>query len=281
MTSDTEWRELLNQQVRVNTQSKPNRHLFAEHRAQVMRLALAAPAPAASSVCVLGAGNGNDLELGSLTQRFSRVHLVDIDADATAGYVAGSPALADRVECHLGVDLSGLVPADDADEAETPVAPLSAQARAQIARELGGPSHGVVLSTTLLTQLVDSALTAGSSPQSDLQIALGIREFHLRLMLELLRPGGTGVLICDLVSSDTWKALLSDETEVTADLMGDLVEAGNFFTGANPYAILNWMTADPVFLDQAHDYRCFAPWRWRISDRRAYLVYAISFTRKS
>ena len=281
MTSGTEWRDLLNQQVRVNAQSKPNRHLFAEHRAQVMRLALAAPAPEGSSVCVLGAGNGNDLELGPLTQRFARVHLVDIDADATAEYVAGSPALADRVECHLGIDLSGLVGTEDAGNGRTPMEPLSAQARAQIARELGGPNHGVVLSTTLLTQLVDSALTAGSSPPNDLRIALGIREFHLRLMLDLLRPGGTGVLICDLVSSDTWEFLLSDEAEVSADLMGDLVEAGNFFTGANPYAILNWMAADPVFVDQAHDYRCFAPWRWRISDRRAYLVYAISFTRTS
>src|SRR5262249_11162330 len=92
----------------------------------------------------------------------------------------------------------------DQDVAEFAVASL-----ATVQPRLPG-SFDIVASTCLLSQLISSAVVAmGDGHPKFAAVMQSLRAGHLRLMNNLLIPGGTGVLVTDIVSSDTcaelWK----------------------------------------------------------------------------
>src|SRR5215216_699886 len=76
---------LIDEHRRANESTRPLFDSYREHREQTTRLALESAKPGASTLCVLGAGNCLDLDLPRLSERFSEVHLVDIDRSALAG----------------------------------------------------------------------------------------------------------------------------------------------------------------------------------------------------
>ncbi|GAA3350288.1 hypothetical protein GCM10020358_75610 [Amorphoplanes nipponensis] len=227
---------------------------FAEHRRRVTGLILAhRTGRPASRLVVLGAGNGNDLELGRLLTAFAAVDLVDIDADALAGAVARqriTPGA--RLRLHGGVDLTEATP--------------------EQLRRLS--QADVVVSTTLLTQLIDFAAADGATGPE----LLAVRDRHLRLISDLVMPRGTGVLVTDVVSSDTCPPLRGTGIDGLGPLLAECVNAGNFFTGANPFAIERRLRADPELpLDRIG---MAPPWRWDLGER-SYLVSALAFRKQA
>src|SRR4051794_3659601 len=83
-------------------------HLYAPQRERVM--ALVPRRPAGGSLCVFGAGKCDDLDLPELTERFARVHLVDLDGEAMERARDRQPArVREAIVLHGGVDLSGLL----------------------------------------------------------------------------------------------------------------------------------------------------------------------------
>src|ERR1041384_7568545 len=102
---------LIDKQRRANQSTRALFHSYREHREQTTRIALeSAPPGGEATLCVLGAGNCLDLELPRLTQRFSAVHLVDVDRGALDTALAKQPAeVRARLVLHAPVDLSGLL----------------------------------------------------------------------------------------------------------------------------------------------------------------------------
>jgi hypothetical protein len=183
---------------------------FAAHRRRVTELILGhRTGQPASRLVVLGAGNCNDLELGRLLAGFGTVDLVDIDADALTGAVARQRvAPGARLRLHGGVDLTAAAPGR--------LGPLS--------------QADVVVSTTLLTQLIDVAAAAGATGPA----LLTVRDEHLRLITGLLAPRGVGMLVTDVVSSDTCPPLRDAGPDSLGPLLADCVKRREFLHRHQP-----------------------------------------------
>jgi hypothetical protein len=225
---------------------------FGVHRARTTALVCPAPGPGPSRLCVLGAGNCNDLDLAALLRRHGEAHLVDLDAAALARGVerqglAGHPA----VRLHGGTDLTGALdalagwsPASPVSEEELAACRVGPLRRARPA--LPGP-FDVAASTCLLTQMIQCVVRAlGEGHPRFVEVLRAVRAGHLRLLADLVAPGGTGVLVTDVVSSDTFPSLASVGEGQLPALLGRLVREGNFFHGANPAALASDFLADPA-----------------------------------
>jgi hypothetical protein len=283
---------LLARQVAHNRKSAGNWELYAEHRARITRLSLGllnATGEGNARVCVLGAGNCNDLELSVLTKHCRELHLIDFDSEAlirglhTQRLTGGREDVVDvpggaRVTLQGGVDLTGV--AFDlcyATQIESPV--LIQRALAGPTLDLGGP-YDVVVSTTLLTQLISLAVGGlGNEHPNLIDVILAIRDGHLRLLARLLPSRGAALLVTDVVSSDTLPELVVASPDALAGLLDTALASRNFFTGANPYALAAAFRRDSGLYQAVTDVAMVEPWRWQVGSRRYYLVSALSFER--
>jgi hypothetical protein len=139
---------------------------------------------------------------------------------------------------------------------------------AELARRLQGAD--VALSACLLTQLIDTADQDGLDGHG----LLAVRNAHLRLIRDLARGGGVGVLVTDVVSSETLPELNTSGVQQLQSLLVNSVNEGNFFTGTNPFAIARSLATDCGI----HPSRILImpPWLWQLQ-KRAYLVCGTAF----
>jgi hypothetical protein len=283
-------------QSQLNRSTRTQWHLYTTHRQELERLLV--PDRPGLRVCVLGAGNCNDLDLRWMTEVYREIHLVDIDGDALARAVkfqkvAESP----KIKLRAPVDLTGLAdrlgtwrktpPADDDVKACTR---LAADAEIKLpeteANAPGGPAEpgarssskqfDVVLSPCVLSQLITPLRdSVGENHRGFMPLLAAIRTRHLRLMLDLLSPGGRAIFACDLLSSGTYPDLARVTKDRVADLMGTMLSRGKCFSGLNPAAMADTLRRDR----RAMDVRRAEPWVWHLGLSKSYLVYAITFRR--
>lgn len=270
---------------------------FTSHRQRVMDILLRSPAAASENptLALLGYGNGNDVELTRLVERFSTVHLVDLDAEAVQASFARS-GLADhpRLVMHAPVDLSGILaelerwrashPLDSIPSPPPQVDVTTAEEMPWLNWAAQSPlpcirSCEVAASLCVLTQMIDSLVATFGDPSPYLLPAVqAVRLRHLEMLLELTTPRGTAVFVTDVVSSSTAPELATwDEAALPNGLM-QLVRARNFFTGANPFAILNQLKTAATLARRIKSIHLAAPWRWQMGSR-VYLVTAIVIQR--
>jgi threonine dehydrogenase-like Zn-dependent dehydrogenase len=200
---------------------------------------------------VLGAGPCGDLDLRALAAVYDEIHLVDIDEPAMV-HGAALQGATGAVQLHCA-DVTGPLP-----------------------DVLARGGFDVVASTCLLSQLVRAAVQAWGADHPQVgERALALRDRHLELLVELARPGGRAILVTDFVSDTTYPRLLTigDDDDLAA-LERTLVEARNFFTGANPFAIRRAISNHAAVASQRVEGR----WIWRPADR-AFLVVALSVER--
>ena len=237
------------------------------------------------TIAVLGAGNGNDLELETIAESFSKIHLFDFDPTALeylkAQQLGG--ALSNTVVVEPPVDLSGIsAQLDDLPENQTePWALELGEKTRQVKDVLPDQQFDVVVSTCLTTQLLAGIVNSlgDDSPFKDFML-IAIRDGHLKLMEKLIRPGGAGVLITDFVSSDTLPELatIDDAPETVLATARKAIDQRNFFTGTNPWAMKDAL-AKLISEDPFEPWSIAPPWRWQIGEKRSYLVTAINFSK--
>jgi len=268
-------------QTRANRSTRDHWTYFAPHRAQIQTLLLPPfHAPGTGRLCVLGAGNCNDIDLRVLSESFAEVRLVDIDGAALESAVRrqgveGSP----RLRLHGGVDLTGIAARFAAWE-RSPPAPADVRAAAREAVESPPPPQVVgpfdtVLSPCLLSQLVGYASDLlGKGHQLRRELLVALRTRHLRMLVDLLRPGGSAVLVCDVASSDGVPALGAERKPDLADLMNRLTYTGRHFDGLAPPAVEAALRSDPLIAPLLGHVQLVRPWLWRLGPRRTFLVYA-------
>ncbi|MEQ9639786.1 MAG: hypothetical protein RIM84_07135 [Alphaproteobacteria bacterium] len=260
----------LDRQSDLNAKSRDLWDDYAGHRAAVTGLLLSrAPFPRAR-LCVLGAGNANDLDLARLYGPYGEIDLVDCDQAALERARARQPVPGTRAIG--GVDLSGIAGLLDGG------APL-ADCLAALDRyrpDWADRRYDMVLSAGLLSQLVLGAIEAWGEDHPDLPALLAaLRSQHVRLLLDLAGEQGQVLLVSDLVSTDTVPDLAATPADKLKDRMVALIEAGNFFTGLNPYALLKGCQDDVELSARIGEAHLLRPWLWRLGPRRGYLVYAL------
>lgn len=247
------------------------------------QLLLEARGGSGQSLCLLGVGNGNDVDLAAIAGAFERIALVDLDDRAVAramDRLSGDKRR--RVESHAPVDLSGVLPALENWNAAATFAGESIASAIAAARLVPPPLAGgydVVASTCVLSQLIDSvylAVAAGHPRASEL--ALAVRNRHLETMIALLNPGGAGVLVTDFVSSETAPELaFLPDSQIPAAAIA-WINARNFFTGTNPYAIRDYLRGLGQKALAAENAEVLPAWRWDIGAKQL-AVSAVTFRR--
>jgi hypothetical protein len=270
---------LIELQLRRNTARRDAWECFARHRARVTGLLCDAAPAVGGRLCVLGAGNCNDLELARLSRQFAELHLVDVDGEALAAAVARQgPFHAGAVHLHGGCDLTGIwhqlaawSPERPADAAEVRRAIDAANA---FVPELPG-EFDVAASVCLLSQLIDGIVASlGERHPAFLDLLQAVRGRHLQLLADATAPGGTGLLITDVVSTDTAPGLASVPDDQLEPALVALVHAGNLFHGLHPAVIANELQRDP----RVRSVEILKPWLWDFGVRQ-YGVVAIRFRR--
>jgi len=259
---------------------------FHNHRAAVTDALCSAASSTGQRLCVLGAGNCNDLDLQVLGKRYAEVVLVDIDSQAlAAGKTLQNADPLDHVRSCGGIDLTGVM---DVVDRWTPGAPGSddeidrciERAKAFAAPQIGGP-FDVVGSVCLLTQIIEMPVLALGPKHPRLhELIFALRDRHLQMLAELVRPGGHGVLITDFVSSDTLPELASIPEDRFEQAIGEQIERRNFFTGANRIALFSLFQTAPLLSPLVSDCKLMRPWRWTLGPR-TYAVSGIAFKRRS
>jgi hypothetical protein len=134
-----------------------------------------------------------------------------------------------------------------------------------------------VASICLLSQLLDMYMRAVDEHHTGfLPGALSLREAHLALMLDLLQPGGRGMLITDIVASTSIPELRNMTQKDLPPLLQKLIDTSNFFTGTNPIAISRQLAAHPDVQPGSVEVR--QPWKWTIGGdaNKQFLVYELS-----
>ncbi len=268
------------QQADLNRQNAGNWDSFAPHRERLTRLLCALQR--ADGLCVLGAGNGDDLDLGVLVREFQEVHLVDLDVEALGRAAARLPGPArPRVHLHGGVDLSGLLDTVESwGDRQGALAVDPAAAAEAIAGPLGR-RFDVVLSSAVLSQLCVPLYRHLARQAAEWQALMAlVGQIHLHTMAALLRPGGTGVLVGDVLygrrvpgdpapAISDWQSLPADVVERLSDGVARL---------RNPAFLLQLLQTPPR-ADVLEDVRVTDPWLWSV-EQADMLAYAVIFRRR-
>jgi hypothetical protein len=267
-------------QARVNRNVAENRVWYAGHRAHVTTLA--AEASRGGDLCVLGAGNGSDLDLPALAARFAAIHLVDIDGEALARCRAGAPpALRDRLVLHEGVDLSGFTDRlDEWGEAFPTEADLGRAAQPAIHGVLRrlGRTFDVVVSTCALSQLAVPYHRAWILPATAwASLHAAVTAVHLATIAGATTPGGTGLLVFDVLSSQKapeLRALDGASPEALASFVERQEREGGHLE-PDPRGLLARLGALGRLVTSP---RLTEPWLWNIG-AETQLVYGLVFSR--
>ena len=259
---------------------------YEQHRQKTMELVSLAAAElsgvAERTVSVLGAGNCMDLDLQQLATLFHKVTLLDVDRRAVESGVNAVESLqTSRVEILAPIDLAFPL-------ATTQAAALSGtDSIAQFCKQLESPlatlsvaPADVVVSTCVLSQILSvlTNLVADKHPQF-LSLIQAVRRGHLVRMLQLLKPGGRGILISDLVSSETTPSLSSIDSVSLPKLLAQALATGNFFSGLHPGIMLQDLETGLNIAPYTESPVMVAPWRWQMGPR-TYAVYAITFRKR-
>jgi hypothetical protein len=274
-------RDLIEVHRRYNRNSADLWESFANHRQRVTDLVRAAAGP---TLAVLGAGNCNDLDLPALAGAFQQIHLADIDADALGRARARQPAeIAERLVVHAPVDLSGALLQLKAFARQLPtraqLAALPRDSAEAVRTALPGPFH-TVLSTGLLSQIMHSCRVALGIKHPHLPVvAKALATGHLRAMVQLLRPGGTGVLVTDTATSETAPQFEQWATSAPLPLLERLQKEEKLLSGTEPAPLLSALASDPVIAPLVHPPGLTAPGLWTLG-QHTLLVYALVFKRR-
>jgi hypothetical protein len=234
---------------------------------------------------VLGAGKCNDLELEQLAERFSEIHLVDLDPSALAAATSRqTPAVRARLRPHAPVDLSPLSgkriskwqrkPPTRAELETAEAMTLSA-----LFSRLPGP-FDVVASACVLTQMsfaLRKSLGEGHPMLGPIRVS--IVTTHLRQLVGLTKVGGACLFTCDLVSSTTYPlGALAPDRDLRS-VMNDIVDGGASYFAANPKLIREILHHDLELAERAGEPEPLDPWLWTGPLERTYLVYGLRFAR--
>ena len=271
---------LVARQLRLNRETLDNWGLYRSHREAVADLICRPPQPASARLCILGAGNCNDLDLARFTGRFAQVHLVDLDRQAMAkGVQRQSPLAPGRISLHGGVDLTGVLKTLATWERYRPGRESIVHCIREARAFAGLPFPGrfeVAISMCLLSQIIDTVVSVTGSGAVPRDLVETLRQRHLRLLAELLLPGGVGYLVTDFAVEPGGAGTAR---ETSPEPKSAAWAPGNAFLGVNPRELRESVSHDALLRNQVRQVRVSPSWLWRQNPRRTLRVCAIQFQR--
>jgi hypothetical protein len=277
--------DVVEEQIDTNAGSASLRVYFEGHRKKVTGLLAERARDPTARLCLLGAGNANDVDLDVLLERYSEVHLVDLDPAALsrAALTVTRPH-ASKLVRHAPVDVSFVL-----DKLErwrsmqiTPEELIGHPHAAGMAllQATGGP-FDVVASVCLLTQIQRAPVAVlGDQHRLFEAVRHTLTVTHLRVLHALTRPGGTALFVTD-VSADRITPLPDDAPEIDfVALVSRLVAERNVFQVANPELLRSIVKDDPVLSKNVRPSPLLDAWIWLNGPENRFLVYALELLRR-
>jgi hypothetical protein len=263
---------ILAEHIRRNWTTRGRWDAMTVHRTRVMELLRRARGESGKTLCVLGPGNGNDIELGTLAREFEKVALVDLDEGAVRRAVSRlSAEEAQRVEPHCPVELSGVLPVLESWRARGRRTDEEITAVKRAVMAAPRPAVGefdVVASTCILTQLIDAVYMSLPTKHSRRdELLMAVRDRHLEMILEMVNPGGVGVLVTDFVVAVATQELAPLAELALSSSMQSGMKRSEFFTGTDPFEIRDFYKGLCGPGPTAADVAIEGPWRWEVGGR--------------
>ena len=269
----------------ANLSELPHFVVFEQHRRQLTALTLAAAETRVQpTLCVLGAGNCFDLDLNALAERFSAIHLVDIDESALdRAFQRQEAATRARLVRHAALDLTGFLDRIDrwSRFEVTPAELMGHPARAaiQIREQLSGP-FDVVLSACTLSQMQLSVLDVLTDQHRLFEaVRFTLNLTHLRTLAELTRPAGSALFATDASSSELQSLAAVPADADCSALLRELVTQGKVFDFADPRRLASQLRDDPVLCQAFGEFQVRNAWIWNNGPDTQFLVYASALPR--
>jgi hypothetical protein len=227
-------------------------------------------------LALLGAGHLHDVDLDVLLARHAEVTLVDLDRAPARAAVRRAGA-GGEARVVAPVDLTGALDLlEGVGDGSVTVDAIAARLDAHRI-DLPGAPFDATVSLGVLTQLMQAVIDAGVSAERVPALSLAVRDKHLRDLVALTRPGGTCVLVTDIVSTSSAPELLDAGEGALEEHLARLVAARNFFTGTNPYRLVERFEAH-ADIEAA---RLAGPWLWQLTADRAHLAAAVVAVRRA
>jgi hypothetical protein len=133
----------------------------------------------------------------------------------------------------------------------------------------------------MYSQLMHSCYVALGLQHPQLHaLATALAVAHLRSLVAMTAPGGTGLLVTDTISSETYalEELWGDRPPLA--LLEEIDRAGRVLTGTGPAFLRKILRDDPEVGPLLTPSRLVEPWLWRFTEEMTFLVYALSFQRR-
>ena len=244
----------------VNRSTRKNWDFFSRHRNRVMDL-LGAESRRQGKVAILGAGNCNDLDLRQLAAECGEIHLFDLDREAMEQALLRQ-GIPEGSNIHLrdDLDLSGLG-GPDAATAKVPAKDFE-----------------LVVSTCVVSQLLESVSRLHPPGSRRDRTMLRVRDAHLRLLTDLISPGGTGIVVTDMAEAVA-DPVAAEPNEAAPSREPELME--RFFLGLGPKGLEDALGAVPHASESLRRVKQVEPWTWQLDAVRRYLVHAVRFTKSA
>jgi hypothetical protein len=226
----------------------------------------------AHSICILGPGNANDIDLKQIARNFGSVMLVDLDEAAVARAISGLDAsVLSPVKRCCPVDLTGVLPTLESWRRSGRPTDLEISAVKRTAMKAPRPNAGmfdVAVSTCILTQLIDAVyMSLPTGDPRSVELLTAVRDRHLDMILELLNPGGVGLLVTDFVVAEPGHELPPlGELVLTPSSAATAIRQQQFFVGADPFEIRDYYKRMRGPGPTAGDVRLRGPWRWEVGN---------------
>lgn len=278
---------LTKEEQKRNAESRDAWERFGPHRQRVTSLLLDIPTAhhPHASLCLLGAGNLNDVDLRQLLDHYAVIQLVDLDGLAMQqGIERQCITCPPSIQLCEGFDLTGVWPQLEAftEQTTTPAGALAEFVQHARSAHIPLPRapFDVVASLATLSQLFDAAQRIVGNPTVSWPLIQAMRSRHLQLLLDTTKPGGTALLVFEIVSSKTCPTLPSTPPAELPALLKQLVDQNNFFTGLNPAAIAHELISNHYLHSLITTAQFEPPWLWDLGPR-VYAVTALRLTRSN
>jgi hypothetical protein len=283
---------ILDEHRRRNFTTRGRWEAIARHRERVMNLIAEASEPISKvpesdqgvlfqgmapsrrpTICILGPGNANDIDLKQIAHDFESVTLVDVDEAAVERAMSSlDHDVLSQINRCCPVDLTGVLPVLESWRRTGRPHDSQLSAVRRTARSAPRPTtetFDVVASTCILTQLIDAVYM--SLPMRDprsVELLMAVRDRHLEMILELLNPGGVGVLVTDFAVAEPEHELFAlDELLLAPSTTTTGMRRQYFFLGTDPFEIREYYKRLRGPGPTVDDVRLRGPWRWEVGNR--------------
>lgn len=265
--------KVIKDQIEYNLKSFDGWEIYHSHRQKILEIIVSKSICSSDRLCILGAGNCNDLDLNILVNKFREVHLVDLDNQALQNGISRQNLNnCSNLYIHGKIDLTKSLWFlsefyQKSKPSEDDVKKFIQETNLSLNLNITEPFE-IVVSVCMLTQLINTIIFAiGSNHPWLPEFILKIRNHHLNQLASLIKPNGWGLLITDIVSSDSCAEIATTPEEKFPFLVNKLILAQNFFHGVNPYKISSTLSSNPLLFEV----RMLHSWGWNFGPR----IYAV------